>query len=190
MKTVSKKQSELNYEIETVVIKMFWAILKKRKMYFALRRLLPSKTGSYKIWGGSKSPHGPFFECENINDIAKKLTDLTVEVGITTDVRKMDKYDRVTADINHLLHFCVEHSLSMEAMSQIGQEVFDMSNFALFGDKIEEQINEPSPIEPTTIDHRRDVGIVLGRTPENDDNDGRGPISWDNIFDFENGSPF
>lgn len=164
-KMKKNKQTDINLEIEVVVTKIFWAILKRRRMYFALRQMLPSKNGSDKIW---RKKSGPFIQCHDLNDVANKLTELTVSVGLSDNVSTMDKYDRITADINHLLHFTVEHILSMDEMSKIGQETFDMANFILFGEEIE-SIEEPVSDEPKAIDvteKNNDVGIVLGKSPD------------------------
>ena len=148
-------------EIELAVIKIFLAVLKRRKLYHAFRVLLPFKNNSNKVFHVPKAAISPFKECNGLVEVANKLVSLTKEVGLSTNVNEMDKYDRVTANINHLLHFSVEHILPMDELSKIGQEVFDMSCFVLFGDEISDEV----PSEPQAIEmphNSNDVGIALG----------------------------
>ena len=147
-------------EIEIAVIKTFLAILKRRKLYQMFRMQLPFTNGSNKVLHVPSNSSSPFKECKSLNDVANKLVQLTKEVGLADNVFAMDRYDRVTANINHLLHFIVETVLPMEELSKMGQEIFDASCFALFGDTIDDVVAEPkavkAPVEGT------DVGIVLG----------------------------
>lgn len=147
-------------EIEIAVIKTFLAILKRRKLYQMFRMQLPFTNGSNKVLHVPSNSSSPFKECKSLNDVANKLVQLTKEVGLADNVFAMDRYDRVTANINHLLHFIVETVLPMEELSKMGQEIFDASCFALFGDTIDDVVAEPKdakvPAEGT------DVGIVLG----------------------------
>lgn len=147
-------------EIEIAVIKTFLAILKRRKLYQMFRMQLPFTNGSNKVLHVPSNSSSPFKECKSLNDVANKLVQLTKEVGLADNVFAMDRYDRVTANINHLLHFIVETVLPMEELSKMGQEIFDASCFALFGDTIDDVVAEPKDVKVPA--EGTDVGIVLG----------------------------
>lgn len=147
-------------EIEIAVIKTFLAILKRRKLYQMFRMQLPFTNGSNKVLHVPSNSSSPFKECKSLNDVANKLVQLTKEVGLSDNVFAMDRYDRVTANINHLLHFIVETVLPMEELSKMGQEIFDASCFALFGDTIDDVVAEPKDVKVPA--EGTDVGIVLG----------------------------
>jgi hypothetical protein len=59
--------------------------------------------------------------------------------GIRGGIKNMDKYEHVTMTINHLLHYFIEsNGISMDKLCSLGEEIYGLSCFKLFGDSFED----------------------------------------------------
>ena len=136
-------EKEYNLEIEKTVILMFIMSLKERDYYHYFREILYDGDGISNLYKLGRYDYGyaniisPFSNCKDINEIACKLIELTKQVGFS-NIEDIDKYERVTININHLLHFTLERICEIETLEKIGQEVFNYACLSLFDEEFEE----------------------------------------------------
>jgi uncharacterized Fe-S cluster-containing radical SAM superfamily protein len=136
-------EKEYNLEIEKTVILNFIMSLKERDFYHYFREQLYFEGGVEKLYRlgtycfGFGHSVSPFSRCKDIEEIANKLVELTKQVGFNL-TEGIDKFERVTININHLLHFTLERVCPIEELQEIGQEVFEHSCLSLFNEELEE----------------------------------------------------
>lgn len=142
--------------VELTVLKSFSRVIKDNGMYL-LFILGTCKRDSIirAFMKGMKCPETPFTNVTDIKDVARVMGKITNETAIgkgLKSINDMDKYERVTMDINHLLHYFIEvHGISMAKLCELGEEIYGISCNKLFGDTIED-LAKQSEIEKQLIE--------------------------------------
>lgn len=121
--------------IEKTVIEYFIRMTKKHHLYYKFRESV-NGNGVFELFVRKKRTHdNPLSLSKNIDELASALNKLTA--SMSRQMRKKDdKYEYITMNINHLLHFCIEpHGVRMETLCLLGEEIFNLTCSALYGDE-------------------------------------------------------
>lgn len=130
-------------EMKDYVCEYFIRVCKNHDMYHVFRK-------SFKTVMINRGDRNPFGMFGNISELSVKLNDFT-EREYSKHARNNDEYERVTMMINHMLHFFLEKGgVDPRRLGMIGQEIFDLTCYGLYGDKYLKdmermQQNEPRP---------------------------------------------
>lgn len=130
--------------IEAVVLKCFIRVLKDNGSYMLYRRCV-NNTGvmKYFIKNRISSSDNPFCNASSSKEVVEILQKITNDMaksnGKKGGSKDLDKYEIVTMAINHLLHFFMEsNGVSLQRLCELGEDIYSMSCFKLFGDTIED----------------------------------------------------
>lgn len=164
---MSKNKKSLNFnslfsknsanDIERVVLKCFIRTLKDNGTYMLYRRNV-NNTGIMKALLRRKNTYSdnPFSSASSTEDVISTLKRITNDMaksnGKKGGSKDLDKYEVVTMAINHLLHFFMEtNGIAMQKLCELGEEIYSMSCYKLFGDTIED-INKQNEDELSSIE--------------------------------------
>lgn len=152
-------QNTKNKTIEKTVIEYFIRAVKEHGYYAKFRTSIQNSGIMGMLIHHGEHPErddNPFKKCRNIDDMANVLMQLTTggrhmrgeippeimeqmhERGrITPPIPNINnKYDYITIEINHLLHFFLEaNGARMEDLCRIGEEIYNMTCGTLYGDE-------------------------------------------------------
>ena len=141
---MKNKNKKVDNNIETVVLKCFLRVLKNNDSYMFYRRCV-NNTGIMKslVKNQKRSSDNPFSSAsssEQVISTLKRITnDMAKSNGKKGGANDLDKYEVVTMAINHLLHFFMEtNGVSMQRLCELGEEIYSMSCYKLFGDTMED----------------------------------------------------
>ena len=144
-------------DIERVVLKCFIRIIKDNGTYMLYRRNV-NNTGIMKalLKGRNTYSDNPFASASSTEDVISTLKRITNDMaksnGKKGGSKDLDKYEVVTMAINHLLHFFMEtNGIAMQKLCELGEEIYSMSCYKLFGDTIED-INKQNEDELSSIE--------------------------------------
>ena len=143
------KPKTVNNDIETIVLKCFVRVIKDNGWYLFYRRSVQNTGVMKKLLNRQSysSYDNPFTSCASTNDVIRTLVDITNKM---TSNSSIDKYEHVTMTINHLLHFFVEmNGVGMQKLCNLGEEIYALSCFHLFGDEIEDIEEHEEKVEET-----------------------------------------
>lgn len=114
-------------EMKDLVGRYFIRVCKNHNIYSRFRSYF------YKVMN-SNGDRNPFGNFSNIEGLFDKL-EIFTEKEYQNHRRTNDKYERVTMMINHMLHFFLEKGgVDPRKLGKIGQEIFDLSCYGLYGD--------------------------------------------------------
>ena len=141
---MKNKNKKVDNNIETVVLKCFLRVLKNNDSYMFYRRCV-NNTGIMKslVKNQKRSSDNPFSSASSseqvINTLKRITNDMAKSNGKKGGANDLDKYEVVTMAINHLLHFFMEsNGVSMQRLCELGEEIYSMSCYKLFGDTMED----------------------------------------------------
>ena len=143
--------------VELTVLKSFSRVIKDNGLYMFFI-LGTCKKGAFirAFMRGMKFPETPFSNVSDIKDVARVIEKITNETAVgkgLKSIHDMDKYERVTMDINHLLHYFIEvHGVPMVKLCELGEEIYSISCNKLFGDTIED-LAKQSELENQKIEN-------------------------------------
>ena len=131
--------------IEAVVLNCFIRTLKNNGTYMYYRRCV-NNTGIMKSilkQTQNRRTDNPFSNSSSSDDVVKTLQKITNDMaksnGKKHGASDLDKYEVVTMAINHLLHFFMEsNGVPMQKLCELGEEIYSMSCYKLFGDTMED----------------------------------------------------
>lgn len=126
-----------NKNIEGVVFNCFLRVIKDRNRYKNFRCGVRNPSIVRGILGKGKLIATPFSDNSSSESVATTLRNLSKQYGM--DSAFGDKYEHVTVVINHLLHYFLEQRCSIPVLTDIGEDVYELSCFRLFGDEIESE---------------------------------------------------
>ena len=130
-----------NNEMKDFVGRYFVRVCKNHKIYGVFRKSF------YNVMR-SRSDRNPFGEFKNIHEMLDKVSDFT-EKEYEHHRRTNDKYEKVTMMINHMIHFFLEKGgVNPRRLGAIGQEVFDLSCYGLFGNEFIEDMERMNQTNP------------------------------------------
>ena len=147
---------DTNNVIEKTIIEYFIRVIKEHGHYIAFRSgVINSGLMGIFIPNTNKRADNPLAISRNINELAAALEKVNnVFKGHLRD--QSDKYNNITMNINHLLHFFLEpKGVKMEELCTIGEEIFNLTCTALYGDEFVkdqpkdsiEQMNDPMQVK-------------------------------------------
>ena len=122
--------------IEKTVIEYFIRMTKKHHLYYKFRESVNGNGVFDTLFVKKKRTHdNPLSLSKNIDELASALNKLTA--SMSRQMRKKDdKYEYITMNINHLLHFFIEpHGVRMETLCLLGEEIFNLTCSTLYGDE-------------------------------------------------------
>ncbi len=128
------EMNEMN-NIERIVGRYFIRVMKNHNKYDLFKK------GFKTVANTSKGDSNPFGRCKDYSDMLVKLGKFT-EKDYEAHKREGTRYEFVTMMINHLLHFFCEKGCQMhpEHLGKYGQEIFDLSCYAAFGQEFLEDM--------------------------------------------------
>ena len=153
--------------IETVVLNCFIRVLKDNGSYMFYRRCVDN-TGIMKALlksSNRRSADNPFSSASSTTQVVDTLRRITNDMaksnGKRGGVNDLDKYEIVTMAINHLLHFFMEtNGVSMQRLCELGEEIYSMSCFKLFGDT-EDDLEKQSENELSSMTNSEQIRAKL-----------------------------
>lgn len=139
------KKDNIKNDIEVVVLNYFIRTVKDDGKYMMFRNLVKNDGIMCYLTNREKYKYfdNPFNESSTINEAAKVLTNITDSMarsnGKKNGINGLDKYERVTMSINHLLHFFLEsNGISMDKLCKLGEKIYALSCNKLFGDSLDD----------------------------------------------------
>ena len=147
---------DTNNVIEKTIIEYFIRVTKEHGYYITFRSgVINSGLMGLFIPNTNKRADNPLAISRNINELAMALEKFNDDFkGHLRD--QGDKYNNITMNINHLLHFFLEpKGVKMEELCTIGEEIFNLTCTALYGDEFIkdqpkdsiEQMNDPMQVK-------------------------------------------
>lgn len=147
---------DTNNVIEKTIIEYFIRVTKEHGYYITFRSgVINSGLMGLFIPNTNKRADNPLAISRNINELAMALEKFNDDFkGHLRD--QGDKYNNITMNINHLLHFFLESKgVKMEELCTIGEEIFNLTCTALYGDEFVkdqpkdsiEQMNDPMQVK-------------------------------------------
>ncbi len=129
--------------IELVVFNYFIRVIKSKGRYLIFRRQVKNDGILKYLVKRINSGSNPFSNLSTISDIVSELASITDNMAKSNNkkggINGLDRYERVTMAINHLLHFFMETAnVSMKDMNNMGEEIYALSCNKLFGDSFED----------------------------------------------------
>lgn len=131
-------------EMKDYVCEYFIRVCKNHDIYHVFKK-------SFKTVMTTRGDRNPFGTFCNVSELSNKLNDFTEREYSKHSRNDNDEYERVTMMINHMLHFFLEKGgVDPRRLGMIGQEIFDLTCYGLYGDKYIQdmermQQNEPRP---------------------------------------------
>lgn len=121
--------------IEKTIIEYFIRMTKKHHLYYKFRSSV-NGNGVFELFVKKKRMHdSPLSLSKNIDELASALNKLTASMAGRMR-KKNDKYEYITMNINHLLHFFIEpYGVRMETLCLLGEEIFNLTCSTLYGDE-------------------------------------------------------
>ena len=147
---------DTNNVIEKTIIEYFIRVAKEHGYYIAFRSgVINSGLMGIFIPSTNKRMDNPLANSRNVNELAMALEKFNDDFkGHLRD--QSDKYNNITMNINHLLHFFLEpKGVKLEELCTIGEEIFNLTCTALYGDEFVkdqpkdsiEQMNDPMQVK-------------------------------------------
>lgn len=134
-------------EMKDYVCEYFIRVCKNHDIYHVFRK-------SFKNVMVSKSDRNPFGLFGNVTELSNKLNDFT-EREYSKHARNNDEYERVTMMINNMLHFFLEKGgIDRRRLGMIGQEIFDLTCYGLYGDKYLQDMERMQQNEPRAVNNK------------------------------------
>ena len=171
-------------DIERVVLKCFIRVIKDNGTYMLYRRNV-NNTGIMKalLRGKNTYSDNPFSSASSTEEVVSTLKRITNDMaksnGKKGGSKDLDKYEVVTMAINHLLHFFMEtNGIAMQKLCELGEEIYSMSCYRLFGDTIED-INRQNEDELSSIESPDQLKAKLFQSFIADLQKGRIPSTMD-----------
>ncbi len=147
---------DTNNVIEKTIIEYFIRVIKEHGYYIAFRSgVINSGLMGIFIPNTNKRADNPLAISRNINELAAALEKVSNEFKRHSQ-NQGDKYENITMNINHLLHFFLEsRGVKMEELCTIGEEIFNLTCSTLYGDDFVkdqpkdsiEQMNDPIQVK-------------------------------------------
>ena len=147
---------DTNNVIEKTIIEYFIRVIKEHGYYIAFRSgVINSGLMGIFIPNTNKRADNPLAISRNINELAAALEKVNNEFKRHSQ-NQGDKYENITMNINHLLHFFLEsRGVKMEELCVIGEEIFNLTCSTLYGDDFVkdqpkdsiEQMNDPIQVK-------------------------------------------
>lgn len=147
---------DTNNVIEKTIIEYFIRVIKEHGYYIAFRSgVINSGLMGIFIPNTNKRADNPLAISRNINELAAALEKVNNEFKRHSQ-HQGDKYENITMNINHLLHFFLEsRGVKMEELCVIGEEIFNLTCSTLYGDDFVknqpkdsiEQMNDPIQVK-------------------------------------------
>lgn len=149
-------QNAKDKTIEKTVIEYFIRAVKEHGYYTKFRASIQNSGVIGMLVQQTVRDDNPFRKCRNIDDMANVLMQLTtgerhMHGEIPPDVMEHmrergmmqppiptinNKYDYITMEVNHLLHFFLEaNGVHMKDLCRIGEEIYNMTCGTLYGDE-------------------------------------------------------
>lgn len=134
----TKKSSNNEFKVETVVLKCFIRTLKDKHMFpLYLKGVGTNGIIHHLLKKRYKKRDTPFANLRSNKDVIITLHKISTDMAQRGQGRIDDPYEYVTMTVNHLLHFFVESVVKCDLMA-LGEEIYCRSCNQLFGDSIEE----------------------------------------------------
>lgn len=128
-------------EMKDIVGRYFIRVCKNHKIYGKF------KTSFFKVMR-YRSDSNPFGNFKNVCEMFNMVNDFT-EREYEKNRRTNDKYEKVTMMINHMIHFFLEKGgVNPRRLGMIGQEVFDLSCYGIYGDEFLEDMERMQQEQP------------------------------------------
>ena len=128
--TMSKAKEKK--EMKDFVGRYFIRVCKNHDLYNTFK-------GSFSKYK-NREEHTPFGKYKNIHELLTGLFAFTTKDIESKGMRNND-YEKVTMMINHMIHFFLEKGgVDPRRLGAIGQEVFDLACYGLYGDKFLEDM--------------------------------------------------
>lgn len=126
---------DTNNVIEKTIIEYFIRVTKEHGYYITFRSgVINSGLLGLLIPNTNKMMDNPLANSRNINELAKNLEKVNDSIRRHSQ-NQGDKYENITMNINHLLHFFLESKgVGMEELCVIGEEIFNLTCGTLYGD--------------------------------------------------------
>ena len=147
---------DTNNVIEKTIIEYFIRVIKEHGYYIAFRSgVINSGLMGIFIPNTNKRADNPLTISRNINELAAALEKVNNEFKRHSQ-NQGGKYENITMNINHLLHFFLEsRGVKMEELCVIGEEIFNLTCSTLYGDDFVkdqpkdsiEQMNDPIQVK-------------------------------------------
>lgn len=147
---------DTNNVIEKTIIEYFIRVIKEHGYYIAFRSgVINSGLMGIFIPNTNKRADNPLAISRNINELAAALEKVNNEFKRHSQ-NQGGKYENITMNINHLLHFFLEsRGVKMEELCVIGEEIFNLTCSTLYGDDFVkdqpkdsiEQMNDPIQVK-------------------------------------------
>lgn len=126
---------DTNNVIEKTIIEYFIRVTKEHGYYITFRSgVINSGLLGLLIPNTNKRVDNPLAMSRNINELAKNLEKVNDSIRRHSQ-NQSDKYENITMNISHLLHFFLESKgVGMEELCVIGEEIFNLTCGTLYGD--------------------------------------------------------
>jgi hypothetical protein len=161
---------EIKKEYSKIVLMSFIRIMKNKDEYELIQQTFK------KVYKDSNNPLGCVTSFDGISD---KLNELSIKMLRENKRFANDVYEFITILVNNLLHFIYEPVCnSKSSIGLIGQEIFDLACYRIFGDKYFEDMNKLNngAKRPETEEEALLVGEYMSLI-----NNGH-KISWDDFL--------
>jgi hypothetical protein len=127
-------------EMKDFVVQYFIRVCKNHRIYSKFRtsfeKVKRSRDGN---------PFGPFTNIFDFKDCLEQFTEKEYNHHRRTD----DKYEKVTMMINHMIHFFLEKGgADPKRLGMIGQEIFDLACYGIYGAEFLEDMNNMQQEQP------------------------------------------
>lgn len=125
---------EIKKEYSKIVLMSFIRIMKNKDEYELIQQTFK------KVYKDSNNPLGGV---TSFDDMSNKLHALSIKMLRENKRFANDVYEFITILVNNLLHFVYEPVCnSKSSLGLIGQEIFDLACYRIFGDKYFEDMNK------------------------------------------------
>lgn len=128
-------------EMKDYVCEYFIRVCKNHDIYHIFKKSF----NKIKVSRSDRNPFGAFY---TVSELSNRLNDFT-DREYSKHARNNDEYERVTMMINHMLHFFLEKGgVDPRRLGIIGQEIFDLTCYGLYGEKFIEDMERIQQNEP------------------------------------------
>lgn len=137
--------------VEKTIIEYFIRVIKEHGHYLTFRCDV-SNNGFMGIFiQKQKQLQKPFSSARNVDDLVSVMRELT-ENAPHHSPNNGDKYENITININHLLYFFLElNGVPIEELCVIGEEIFNLTCNAIYGESFEKNKPKDSIEDMTDI---------------------------------------
>lgn len=155
-------------EMKDFVGEYFIRVCKNHGIYGTFRQSF------YSLIPSSKNPFGRYKNIPELLEGLQQFSDKEYEVHC----RGNDKYEKVTMMINHMIHFFLERGgIDSRKLGMIGQEIFDLSCYAIYGDEFIEDMENMQQPKPRNEKEAYLLGIYLSHLQS-----GQMNMSWEDFL--------